>query len=132
MRTVRLYPLVKVQGKKFTGVVRSVVPNQSMSLREIIKRFVRRESLPVSHEGIYSEGHGDLEKLSRRDISEIFDDGRDLRARMRKFEKDEKERLAKEKKERIAAKKAAKSEQTSSAPPVQGGTPLKSPPLQGS
>lgn len=65
---VRLYPTVKVTGKSFIGVKRVTVPNQSMSLREIVQRFIRREPLPMSKEGLYEERFGDLEKLSKEDI----------------------------------------------------------------
>jgi len=65
---MRLYPSVVVEAQSFIGVKIVTVPMQSMSLREIIKRFVRRESLPLAQDGIYAEGLGDLEKFSREDI----------------------------------------------------------------
>lgn len=68
--TIRLYPSSKrykrkdqVWGKKQT------VPNQSMSLQEIIRRFTRKEALPLEKDGVYEDRFGDLEKLSREDIT---------------------------------------------------------------
>jgi len=49
---------------------RNVVPNQSMTLKEVIKRFVRKEALPAAKQGIYVEGDYDLEKLANQDIVE--------------------------------------------------------------
>lgn len=57
----------------FKDVKRTVVPNQSMSLREIVRRFVRRESLPLSQDGVYEERFGDLEKLAKADITVQFE-----------------------------------------------------------
>jgi len=41
-----------------------------MSLAEMFRRFVRRESLPVEKQGIYVEGEHDLEKVANMDIFE--------------------------------------------------------------
>lgn len=79
-RVVRLYPPVKVIGKSFVNAKRTVVPNQSMSLREIVKRFVRRESLPLSKEGTFEDRYGDLEKLSKEDITVQMDRVEQIRA----------------------------------------------------
>lgn len=67
-RVVRLYPTVKVKGQSFKNVKKVTVPNQSMTLKEILKRFIRKESLPVNQEGIYEDRMGDLEKLDKMDI----------------------------------------------------------------
>jgi len=69
MRTLRLYPNREVKGFDFTGCKVFTVPMQFMTLREIIKRFVRRESLPVEKEGVYQDRMGDLEKMARQDIT---------------------------------------------------------------
>lgn len=66
---MHLYPIVKVIGQDFSKEKSVTVPQQSMTLREIIKRFVRGESLPISKEGTYEERMGDLEKLARADIT---------------------------------------------------------------
>lgn len=89
-------PRVEVRGQSFKGVKRSVVPNQSMSLREIVTRFIKKESLPISKEGIYSEVHGDLEKIQHEDFTEKMDRINDLKSKVKKGQSAEKERLKKE------------------------------------
>ncbi|MEM2002859.1 MAG: hypothetical protein QXT77_09465 [Candidatus Methanomethylicaceae archaeon] len=64
-----LYPSRKVVGQDYTNVKKIVVPNQSMTLKEILRRFVRRESLPVEKQGMYAEGFGDLEKMMHEDFT---------------------------------------------------------------
>lgn len=76
---MRLYPTVVVEGQSFKGCKVYTVPQQNMSLREIIKRFVRREQLPVSHSGVYIENLGDLEKLARADIFERVEHAKELK-----------------------------------------------------
>lgn len=67
---IRLYPQVVVKGQSFVGVKEHVVPMQSMTLREIIRRFVRKEALPISHEGTYNDEYEyDLEKLAKEDLT---------------------------------------------------------------
>lgn len=67
---MRLYPDVIVKGQSFVGCKKLVVPSQSMSLREILRRFVRKESLPISHEGTYEDRYDyDLEKLAKEDLT---------------------------------------------------------------
>lgn len=66
---MRLYPNVVVKGQSFKGVKITVVPNQSMTLKEIIKRFIKHESLPIIKEGTYSDKQDlDLEKFIQEDI----------------------------------------------------------------
>lgn len=106
-------------GKSFAGVKRVTVPNQSMSLRDIIQRFVRRESLPVSKEGIYEERFGDLEKLKHQDITVQMEKVEEMREKLMKIEK--------RWKDQEAAKKAAAEKVVEPVPPGQGGTPVKPP-----
>lgn len=62
------YPKFVRKGQSFAGVKRVVVPRQSMTLQEIITRFVKREALPVVKEGIYEDRFPyDLEKLAHED-----------------------------------------------------------------
>lgn len=110
MKKLRLYPAVIVAGQSFKGVKISVLPSQSMSLQEIIKRFVRKESLPIEKPGVYSENHGDIEKMRYEDITVIEDRGRSLRKDIKRFEADEVER-----KKALAAKK-----EVAVPPPVPG------------
>lgn len=120
MRTLKLYPEVKVTpGRDWKTVKRCTVPNQSLSLREIVQRFVRRESLPISQVGLYEERFGDLEKLSKADIVERLDKVEELKTQIAAFQLREKERLAKK---------------AEPVPPVQtnpggGEPPVKVPPI---
>lgn len=65
---LHLYNSHPRKGQSFEGVKEIVKPNQSMALAEILRRFIKRESLPAMKEGIYVEGQGDLEKMSKEDI----------------------------------------------------------------
>lgn len=61
-------------GTSFTDQVSLVVPDHSMSLKEILTRFTRNETLPIAHpaqdgeEGILEDT--DLEKLKYADLVE--------------------------------------------------------------
>lgn len=98
---VRCYPDVKVRRKSFKGVKRITVPNQSMSLREICQRFIRREELPLSKDGFYTTEHGDLEKLAKADFTVRAERLREVKAKVAAYQKAEDEKKA-------AAVKAAK------------------------
>lgn len=82
-RRLRLYPPVKVQGQSFEGAKVHTVPNQSMTLREILKRFVRREPLAINREGTYEERMGDLEKLANEDITVQLERAEELRRKIK-------------------------------------------------
>lgn len=71
-----------------------------MSLAEIIKRFVRREPLPVAREGVYEERFGDLEKIARTDITEQMERVVELRDQNEQFIEKHKKRKAQADKER--------------------------------
>lgn len=71
---MHLYRPVKVIGQDYSKVKLLTVPNQAMTLQEIIKRFTRRESLPIERQGVYAEGFGDLEKMSNADITVQHDE----------------------------------------------------------
>jgi len=62
-----LYPDVPRVRQSFKGHKVCVLPNQSMTLQEILRRFVKRESLPQMMDGIYVESDYDLEKLAKAD-----------------------------------------------------------------
>lgn len=68
-RMVHLYPKIIVKGQSFAHVKKVVVPNQSMTLKQIINRFIKHEALPVHQEGTYFDGEHDLEKLATEDIT---------------------------------------------------------------
>lgn len=106
---VRLYPKVVVKGQSFVGEVKQTVPRQTLSLREILRRYVRNEPLPGTKGGIYEERFGDLEKMSKMDMVDQMDKVEELKGQIAEFErrqKDREEKQALAKKERIAKKKA--------------------------
>lgn len=94
---IRLYPKVDVRGQDFRDVKVLTVPDQSMSLREIIKRFMRRESLPVEKQGIYATGLGDLEKIRNADITVQLDRAAQIQAAIAKGQANDAERRKKAK-----------------------------------
>lgn len=104
MKKLQLYSSRPVAGQSFTGVRSVVVPNQSLTLREIISRFVRKESLPIQMEGVYHEGLGDLEKLAREDIVVQRERAEDIKAKIAKADL----RMKKKAVDEAAAVQAAK------------------------
>lgn len=109
-KTWRLYPDRQVIGQDFSDEKTVTIPDQSMSLKEILRRFVRRESLPVEHKGVYAEGFGDLEKMVNEDfveqeerINELKKKVEDGKAKSRK-EADAKAKAEAEAKARAAAR----------------------------
>lgn len=103
MAKIMLYPTaLKFKRKKQEFGKKQTVPNQSMSLQEIIKRFIRKEALPLEKEGVYEERFGDLEKLSREDITVRRERAAQLKdwADLSSKAYQEKERLAAEEKKK--------------------------------
>lgn len=96
------------KGVDFSNCVKQTVPNQAMSLKEIINRFVRRQSVPVEHEGSYHDRFDtDLEKLShyKTDIIDKEDFVRSHRAygsRMKSVLEAEAERIKLEELKKMA------------------------------
>lgn len=83
---IQLYNPRPVKAQSFAGAKRLTVPKQSLSLAEIVKRFVRREALPVGvKEGIYETRFGDLEKLSMMDIHDQLEHAAELKAQVEAF-----------------------------------------------
>lgn len=91
MSTMHLYPKVERKARDFKGVKEVAVPSQSMSLREIIKRFVRGESIPAKKEGFYEDRMGDLEKLANADITVQLERAEEIRQGIAKADKRRKE-----------------------------------------
>lgn len=56
------------KGVSFVGVKDECVPDQSMSLLEILTRFTRGETLPVGKDAVYHESEDDLEKVAHMDL----------------------------------------------------------------
>lgn len=102
------------------------IPDQSMSIQEIVKRFVR--GIPVDiiqREAVYSDTGHDLEKLNRMDFADKAQFAKDLRQRAdtqlnELLEADDAHRFAKAAEE---AKKAARTERLRKKqnPDTQGG-----------
>lgn len=88
MKKVTLYPHVPRKGQSFKGVEKHVVPNQSMSLQEILRRFVRKESLPAQKEGTYHESEYDLEKLAKADLTEQHEVIEELKKKVKRKKKE--------------------------------------------
>lgn len=99
---IALYPTAsRYKRKAVTFGKKQTVPNQSMSLMEIIKRFTRKESLPIEKPAVYEDRFGDLEKLSREDITVKRERAQQLKTWATRGEKelrDREEREAQEKK----------------------------------
>lgn len=98
-------------GKKRT------VPNQAMSLREMLRRFVRREPLPVEKQGVYIESDYDLEKLPHLDRTEQDEILAEMKGKTEKakakVEKKKKEDADKVIAEEVAKQKAEAAKQQS-------------------
>lgn len=118
---VALYPKVIVKPQDFSKVKKLTVPNQSMGLKEILQRFIRRESLPVAKDGYYHTGLGDLEKLSKEDMTVQYERVHDLREKI----KSANARMKKQAEEKAAELKAAQTPPTpvSNTPGLDPHTP---------
>lgn len=78
---IKLYsPRAHVK-QSFKDVHKHVVPKQSMTVKEIFARFLRKEYLPIAREGVYEERYGDLEKLSKKDIFDQMEVVKELKRR---------------------------------------------------
>lgn len=86
MKKLALYPAVTVAKQDYSGVKEITVPKQSLTLRQIIERFTRKEALPIEKEGFYSDQYGDLEKLLKKDITVRHEYVEKMRARLDKIE----------------------------------------------
>lgn len=94
---MRLYRPVTDVGQSFVGCKIHTVPNQNLTLREIIKRFIRKESLPIEKQGTYNENLGDLEKLAKADIFERVERAKDLKEKIGKAQTRMKKKAADDK-----------------------------------
>lgn len=109
MRNIQCYPKVNVAVKLFEGryAKRMTVPSQSLSLREILRRFVRREALPTSQDGVYEDRFGDLEKMTRLDIVEQMEQVEKWKSQIKAFEERNKAQAEKDAADKVLADKAA-------------------------
>lgn len=116
MKRNYVVPAVRWKGRRKSRTI----PDQSMSIQEIVKRFVRGVPVDiVQREAVYSDQNDhDLEKLSRMDFGEkaeyarhMSEQSERLATEIQERESEHRERqatLSKEKAERIAQKKASK------------------------
>lgn len=108
-------PVVRWKGRRKSRTI----PDQSMSIREIVKRFVRGVPVDIlQREAVYSDQNDhDLEKLSRMDFGDkaeyarrMSEQAQSLGTELQEKEAEHREAQltkAKEKAERIAKKKAS-------------------------
>lgn len=108
-------PEVRFKGRRKS----QTIPDQSMSIQEIVKRFVRGVPVDiVQREAVYSDqSEHDLEKLSRMDFGEkaefarrMSEQAQGLSTELQEREAEHREAIAtkaKEKAQRIAQKKAS-------------------------
>lgn len=74
IRIARLYPSRPVVGQDLSREKIVTVPNQSMSILDILRRFTRKEALPIlDKEAFYVEGRGDLEKMNKQDLTYLHE-----------------------------------------------------------
>lgn len=120
------------KGVDFSKEVDIVVPDESMSLEEILKRFTRGEAVAAGHETEFdNDSEIDMEKLRNADlvdkaemadqmkeVQKRFDEQEKARKDALNLEKSEASKKAEEKRIRIAARKLAKrnSEKQHSSP----------------
>lgn len=129
MKKLVLYHKTPYKLRDFRGVERVTVPNQALSLRDIIKRFVRREPLPnTSVEGVYEDRFGDLEKLTKADPVVQQEFAVDLGKKLDAIDKREREKISKAKAKAEADARAvepapAKGVKPDQNPPTGGASP---------
>lgn len=66
-----------------------VVPDQSMTLKEILLRFTRNETLPIGRDPMYSDGLEDIEKLRDMDLVDREAYVTELKAKQAKYKAQE-------------------------------------------
>lgn len=76
------------------------VPDQSLSLEEILQRFTRGEPIQAGHDTSYHESEDDLEKVSHMDLVDREEYVDKLKITQANYDKQEK-RKAKAEKERL-------------------------------
>lgn len=124
MRNVQLYPTVVVARQSFTGAKVHTVPKQSMTLREIIQRYVRKMPIPVSmDQGIYQDRMGDLEKMQHDDLTIQAERAAEVKRAIATAKLNEKNRLAAEQQAAVEKLVAEKLKQKAVESPPPAPTP---------
>lgn len=85
---------VMSKGVSFEGVKKSVVPNQALTLQEILARFTRGEAVNVAREGNYHDGPDDLEKVANMDLVDKQEYIDNLKTTQKNYEKQERKKAA--------------------------------------
>lgn len=100
-------------GEVYTGR-KLTVPDQSMGLKEILRRFVRNEAVAVGREGVYVESEDDLEKVAHFDLVEKEEFIERQKEKQKRYQAQEKkkdaerlEQIRKEEREKIRAEVVA-------------------------
>lgn len=126
MRIIQLYPGVPRVRRMFDGVKRVTLPNQCMSLSEMLRRFVRREALPAAKDGVYIETDYDLEKVSKMDRveqDEIISELKQTVSTRKKAMDDEDKRLTEERAAKKRAERQALKDELSQKDPLSDTSP---------
>ena len=101
MKNLILYPTREIKGQSFDGDPVFTKPDESLSLKEILKRYVRGERLPTSvKQGYYESRYPyDLEKLQNLDITQKLSIAEEMKeyVKAQKLREEEAARKAKEK-----------------------------------
>lgn len=126
MKKAVLYPSVPRVRKTDVGKKRTI-PNQAMSLREMLKRFIRREALPVEKKGVYIETPYDLEKIPHMDrteqeeiLTEMKEKTAKAKAKVDKFKKEQAEKALAAEVEKLKAEEAKRQLDPKTFPPKAG------------
>lgn len=105
-------PSPRPASRDWTKVEKLTVPDQSLSLQDILERFTRKEALPIGKEVSYNDEVEidspfavDLEKLAKADIIDKNEAVAQWKEVSQTYEREQKAREAQQKK---AAEKAAK------------------------
>lgn len=76
---------------------KAVVPNQSLSLQEILQRFTRGEPLEIGREGAtFDDGDEDLEKVKNADLVDKAEFAERMKQTQKNWDKQEKRKADKE------------------------------------
>lgn len=97
------------------------VPDQAMSLAEILMRFTRNEALPIDQGGVYHESEDDLGKVGHLDLVERAEFVERQKETQKRFQQQEKEKERK----RLEALEADERAKIAAQIRAEGTTPSK-------
>lgn len=105
------WPINEYAGQDFSHEEVLTVPDEDMSLQEIIERFTRGEALPQGFPTSYYEGEDDIEKLQHLDIVDKRAYVEKMQTVLDQFDKEEqsrKELVLKQERSKFLKKEEAK------------------------